>query len=61
LITHEVEYPFIIFEGEYSESALLRATGQNGFPTYIVLNGKKQVQTILVGSPALKEWLSTHR
>ena len=61
LITHEVEYPFIIFEGEYSESALLRATGQNGFPTYIVLNGTKQVQTILVGSPALEEWLSTHR
>jgi len=46
----------IVIQEEYR-----KATGQNGFPTYIVLNGTKQVQTILVGSPALEEWLSTHR
>jgi thiol-disulfide isomerase/thioredoxin len=52
-----IHYPFIIYEGEYTEPALLRAVGQVGFPTYIVLNNQKKVIGILVGSPALVDWI----
>tara|TARA_R110002167_G_scaffold44995_1_gene135198 strand:- start:620 stop:1522 length:903 start_codon:yes stop_codon:yes gene_type:complete len=52
-----IHYPFITYEGEYTEPALLRAVSQVGFPTYIVLNNQKKVIGILVGSPALVDWI----
>jgi len=57
LKTKNVQYSFIAYEGEYTESALLKAAGQQGFPTYFVLDSFKKVRGIFVGTPALESWL----
>jgi len=57
LKTKDVQYSFIAYEGEYTESALLKAVGQQGFPTYFVLDSFKKVRGIFVGTPALESWL----
>lgn len=58
LITNNVQYSFIAYEGEYAESAVLKATDQEGFPTFVVLDRAKIVLEILVGQPALERWLA---
>lgn len=58
LNTSELEYSFIAYEDDYAESALLEATGQQGFPTYFVLDPTKQVVGIFVGTPSLESWLA---
>lgn len=57
LSTNNVQYPFIVYEGQYIEAALLKAVEQQGFPTYFVLDSSKNVHGIFVGTPALKSWL----
>jgi thiol-disulfide isomerase/thioredoxin len=57
IYNNNIHYPFITYEGKYTESALLRTVGQLGFPTYVVLNNQKRVTAILVGGPALDNWL----
>jgi thiol-disulfide isomerase/thioredoxin len=58
LDTNELEYSFIAYEDDYAEPALLEATGQQGFPTYFVLDAAKQVLGIFVGTPSLESWLA---
>ncbi|WP_339723700.1 redoxin [uncultured Paraglaciecola sp.] len=55
---NNIHYPFITFEGEHTESALLKAVGQLGFPSYLVVNNQKKVTEILVGTAALDNWLN---
>lgn len=55
---NNVNYPFITYESEYAEEALLEAAGQDGFPTYIILTRDKKINTILIGSASLEKWLS---
>lgn len=57
LKTKNVQYSFIAYEGQYTESALLKSVGQQGFPTYFVLDSFKKVRGIFVGTPALESWL----
>jgi thiol-disulfide isomerase/thioredoxin len=57
IIANSINYPFLTYEGDYTESALLRAVGQLGFPTYLVVNRQKKVEGILIGTSALHDWL----
>lgn len=57
IVANGINYPFITYEGDYTESALLRAVGQLGFPTYLVVNRHKKVEGILIGTSALQDWL----
>lgn len=59
LSSSNIQYPFISFEGEFTESALLKAVGQEGTPTYLVLDQSKSVRAILVGTPEFEHWLTT--
>lgn len=56
---NDINYPFIAFQGEYTESALLQAMGQLGFPTYFVLDTEHRVDGIYVGTRMLEKWLAT--
>ena len=58
LINDGVQYPFIAYEAEYAQPALMEATGQTEFPTYVVLNSSRKVLGIFVGTDALKTWLN---
>lgn len=51
-----ISYPFVVYEGEFVESALLQALGQLGFPTYFVLDENEKVLGIYVGNE-FDEWL----
>ncbi|WP_417437484.1 TlpA family protein disulfide reductase [Idiomarina abyssalis] len=51
-----ISYPFVAYEGEFVESALLQALGQLGFPTYFVLDDNEEVVGIYVGRE-FDEWL----
>lgn len=57
LKTKNAQYSFVAYEGQYTESALLKAVGKQGFPTYFVLDSSKKVREIFVGTPALESWL----
>lgn len=57
LNSNYVQYSFIAYEGQYTESALLKAVGQQGFPTYFVLDSSKKVRGIFVGTSELENWL----
>lgn len=59
LYTNNVQYPFVAYEGDYAESAILKAVEQQGFPTYFVLDSLSKVRGIFVGHPALESWLET--
>lgn len=59
LNANNVQYPFVTYEGEYAESAILKAVEQQGFPTYFVLDSLRKVRGIFVGHPALVSWLET--
>ncbi|MCG7542852.1 redoxin [Pseudoalteromonas sp. MM17-2] len=59
LSDNDVQYPFIAYEGECTESALLRAAGQRGFPTYLILDSTQKVHDIFIGTSALEAWLET--
>jgi len=56
----DIHYPFIAYEGDGAESALLKVTGQNGFPTYFILDSTMQVLDIVIGQPELNKWLEGH-
>ena len=60
LDSNNVQYPFIAFEGQYTESALLKAVGQQGFPTYFILDPSKKILSVFVGSSELEGWIETH-
>ena len=57
LNANNIQYPFVAYEGHYTESALLKAFAQQGFPTYFVLDSLKNVHGIFVGTPALQNWV----
>lgn len=58
LNTNDLQYSFVAYKDDYAESALLRSTGQQGFPTYFVLNSSKLVLGIFVGDSSLDSWLT---
>lgn len=55
-----VKYPFISYEGEYTESALLKAVGQQGTPTYFVMDKNKILKGVFGGTPNFQKWLKSN-
>ena len=54
LEAHDVQYPFIAYEGEYAGSALSKAVDRQLFPTYFVLDSSKKVLGTFEGQAGLR-------
>lgn len=59
LSSSQVDYPFMVFSGEFAQGALTRKLGHNQFPTYFVLDENKKLTQVFAGTHKLEEWLQT--
>ncbi|MEE4245838.1 MAG: hypothetical protein V2I33_10520, partial [Kangiellaceae bacterium] len=54
---NKITYPFVNFEGDLAEQALLHALDQTATPTYLIIDRQNTLKVILAGTPSLKSWL----